>query len=182
MHYFEALRGPFKTLSDLPKEEADRLQDELRQDAALFASKRDESYLRTRRDLEQRVRDLFIQRGGRPSRNTPFTMVLGSCNWFSSWYRDTREIRIPLREFPDDSVSFTYGDIFPAMRFNDGKPYRGKVYLIEELGALVERFGLPQDINPDGKLGPERYIEAQIWADYPISRYISQHKTKPQDS
>ena len=39
------------------------------------------------------------------------------------------------------------------------------------VGILIS-CKLPQDWNADGKYGPERYIEAQIWSDEPILRYI----------
>jgi hypothetical protein len=67
---------------------------------------------------------------------------------------------IPLAVFQPKIVSFTYGDTFPAMRYADAKPYRGQVYTLAELPGLVEQYGLPQDWNAEGKLGPERYIEA----------------------
>ena len=28
-----------------------------------------------------------------------------------------------------------------------------------------KKYGLPQDWNPDGKYGPERYVEAHVWSD-----------------
>jgi hypothetical protein len=174
-HYYESARGPFKTLSDLQTKDAERLQCELWKDDKVFASKRDESYLRTRLELEGLVREQFVQRGGRPVRKNPFTMVLGSCEWFYAWYRETREIRIPIASFDENTVSFTYGDMFPAMRMRDGKPYRGKVYLIEELEALVRQYGLPQKNNPQGERGPDRYIEAQVWSDEPIGALIREY-------
>jgi hypothetical protein len=58
------------------------------------------------------------------------------------------------------------------MRYQDGKPYRGQVYRLEELPALVHQFGIPQLWNPEGKLGPDRYIEAQIWDDAPLQAYL----------
>jgi len=33
---------------------------------------------------------------------------------------------------------------------------------------LIAEFGLPQDWNPEGKRGPDRYIEAQVWEDTPL--------------
>ncbi|HLO16004.1 MAG TPA: hypothetical protein VK206_14320, partial [Anaerolineales bacterium] len=69
-------------------------------------------------------------------------------------------------------VSFTYGDSFPAMNYSDGKPYRGQVYMLSELGEVIKRYGLPQEWNPDGKGGPERYIEAQVWDDGPLREYF----------
>jgi hypothetical protein len=71
-------------------------------------------------------------------------------------------------------VSLTYGDSFPALRVQDGGLYRGKVYTLDELTELVQNYGLPQDWNPDGRLGPERYIEAQVWEDEPVKEYLSQ--------
>jgi hypothetical protein len=81
-----------------------------------------------------------------------------------------QEIRLPLNSFCPSQISFTYGDSFPAMRYNDGKPYRKQVYTISELPQLVFDYGLPQEWNPVGEKGPERYIEAQVWS--PISHDI----------
>ena len=57
------------------------------------------------------------------------------------------------------------------MRYQDGKAYRGQVYVLEELSGLLEQYGLPQVWNREGKYGPERYIEAQVWDDEPIQDY-----------
>ena len=166
-HYYEANVGPFINLSDLAPENAEVILHRIRQDGLIFASKRASDYLKIRRELEDRVRSLFVARGGQPSRERPHYMVLGKCPWLLSWYQNGRELCIPLNEFNPRSISFTYGDTFPAMRFNDGKPYRGQVYLLEELHDLILSFGLPQKTNPDGKFGPDRYIEAQIWQEIP---------------
>jgi hypothetical protein len=57
------------------------------------------------------------------------------------------------------------------MRYQDSKPYRGQVYTLDEL-ELIRLYGLPQDWNPDGEFGPDRYIEAQVWDDTPIRQYL----------
>jgi len=85
-----------------------------------------------------------------------------------SWYPHGYELRISLSAFRSDVVSFTYGDTFPAMRFADGKPTRGKIYTLDELPSLVQEFGLPQVWNANGTGGPDRYIEAQVWDDEPV--------------
>src|ERR1044071_4847558 len=87
-----------------------------------------------------------------------------------SWYPHGCELRIALNVFRTECLSFTYGDTFPAMRYKDGKPYRGKVYLLTELPGLVNEYGLPQIWNAQGKYGPERYIEAQVWDDEPLQK------------
>ena len=100
-------------------------------------------------------------------------MILGSFPWLKSWYVDGQELRIQLASIPKECVSFTYGDSFPAMNYNDGKPYRGQVYTVSELGESIKVYGLPQEWNPDGKAGTERYIEAQVWDDTPLKEYFN---------
>ncbi|HEX3053915.1 MAG TPA: hypothetical protein VHP83_24885 [Aggregatilineaceae bacterium] len=167
-HYYEAARGPFHSLTALDSAESEMLLERIRQEGAIFASQRAPDYLSIRRELEAKIRILFIAKGGQPRRLTPHYMILGACPWVESWYQDGREIRAPLHLFDPSTVSLTYGDSFPAMRFPDGKPYRGQVYTLAELPSLLQWYGLPQDWNPDGKSGPERYIEAQVWADEPL--------------
>ena len=103
-------------------------------------------------------------------------MILGSCPWLQTWYKEGRELRVLLAVFRPEVVSFTYGDTFPAMRYPDGKPYRGQVYTLAELPELVRLYGLPQEWNPDGEHGPDRYIEAQVWADEPIRQFLESNR------
>ena len=171
-HYYEAENGPFFNLSDLPMTDAEAVLQAIRQKGATFASQRREDYLTVRHGLETLVRDKFCQKGGLPVRQRPHYFVLGACPWLLTWYRKGGEVRIPLAEFPAGIISFTYGDTFPAMRYDDGKPYRKQVYTLAEMPGLVEQFGLPQDWNADGKLGPDRYIEAQVWDDGPLQLHL----------
>ena len=171
-HYYEFSIGPFINLSDLHPQQAEIQLTQIRQRGETFASQRSPDYLTIRRELESRVRKLFIQKGGQPLRPRPHYMILGSCPWGLSWYADGCELCIELDEFSPDIISFTYGDSFPAMRYQDNKPYRGKVFLLEELPELVLQFGLPQVWNANGDHGPDRYIEAQIWDDAPLKKYL----------
>lgn len=167
-HYYDKATGPFRSLSDLPLDQAEQVMAAIRAAGTGFASQRSADYLIIRAELEARVRRLFIAKGGKPLRLHPHSLILGTSAWLKSWYADGQELCIPLTAFDPAHVSFTYGDLFPAMRFPDGKPYRGQVYRLDELEALIERFGLPQAVNPDGRLGPDRYIEAQVWDDRPL--------------
>jgi hypothetical protein len=170
-HYYECARGPFRSLSDLPPDQAERVLADIRRAGGTFASQRSPDYLVVRMELEERARRLFVAKGGRPRRRHPHSMILGACSWVRAWYRRGCVLAIPLARFDPAIVSFTYGDIFPAMRVQDGRPYRGQVYTLRELPDLVARYGLPQERNPDGDLGPERYIEAQVWDDAPLAAY-----------
>lgn len=171
-HYYEETKGPFLNLSDLTIEEAEIILNDIRHKSEVFASKRPLDYLKIRLELEDKVRSKFIEKGGNPIRKRPHYMILGSCPWVKEWYKNGCEIQISLKKFDSKIVSFTYGDTFPAMRFQDGKPYREKVYTLEELPEIIQKYGLPDEWNKDGTLGPERYIEAQIWDDQPINDYL----------
>ncbi len=164
IHYYERKNGPFLSLSDLTLEEAETVLERIRQRGDVFASRRSPAYVSERFEIEERIRGLFTLKGGRPQCARPLYFVLGECAWFETWYRDAAELRIALAQFDPATVSFTYGDSFPAMHMKDGRPYRGKVYTLAELPGVVAEYGLPQEWNPDGKFGPERYIEAQVWS------------------
>ena len=99
-------------------------------------------------------------------------MILGACPWLKGWYVDGQELQIKLTSIPKKCISFTYGNSFPAMNYNDGKSHRGQVYTVTELGEIIQRYGLPQEWNSDGKGGPERYIEAQVWDEAPLKEHL----------
>jgi hypothetical protein len=172
VHYYEASKGPLLSLSDLKLEDAEYILQQIRQEGIIFASKRNLDYLSIRKRLEEQIRQLFVEKGGQPKRAHPHYFILGSCDWVKTWYREGRDLRIPLKRIDPKVISFTYGDSFPAMRYQDGKPYRGQVYTLDELSVLIEQYGLPQVWNKEGKMGPERYIEAQLWDDQPVKEYL----------
>ena len=171
-HYYENAAGPFSNLSTLSLEHAEQILDEIRSSGSRFASQRSSDYMSRRFALEDKIRSLFEVKGGLPKLARPHYMILGTCPWLKTWYVAGRELQIKLDSIPESCASFTYGDSFPAMNYNDGKPTRGQVYTRNELAELIERYGLPQVWNPDGKGGPERYIEAQIWDDVPLKEYL----------
>lgn len=171
-HYYEYERGPFKNLSSLSEEIAEKTLDQLRQSGDVFASKRSVDYLSIRRELENKAREMFVKKGGKPIKEFPHYMTLGECEWIRSWYNQGCVIQIDLDQFDPATISFTYGDLFPTMRYKDGKPYRGQVYTLEEIREIIGEYGMPQVWNHDGKRGPERYIEVQVWDDTVISRHI----------
>ncbi|WP_253735885.1 hypothetical protein [Paenibacillus sp. FJAT-26967] len=164
-HYYEKSNGAFTSLSSLTLIEAEEVLKNIRQKNESFASKRADNYVGVRFELESKIRQCFILKGGEPKTKFPHYMTLGSCDWLKEWYKEGDSVQIPLSILNPKSISFTYGDSFPAMRVQDGKPYRGQVYTFEELPGLIEKYGLPQNWNFDGKFAPERYIEAQVWDD-----------------
>ena len=45
---------------------------------------------------------------------------------------------------------------------------------IQRMSELIGQYGLPQKWNPVGRLGPDRYIEAQIWDDRPLRKFLTE--------
>lgn len=175
-HYYERAIGAFKNLSDLPVGQAEHLLAEIRKERpASQAARRDSEYMKRRVNYEKLARHLFIEKGGKPSREVPHYMVVEACSWLNSWYIDGCYLKIPIEEFDLSTISFTYGDMHPTFSpiANDGKEYRKKLYTYPEILQLIEKYGLPQEWNANGAFGPERYIEVQIWSDTPIAKYYS---------
>lgn len=160
-HYYEHDRGPFKNLSSLSLEAGEEVLRQLRLDADVFASKRSDDYLKVRRDLENRARNLFIAKGGKPRQQYPHYMTLGECKWIQEWYRDGKVLRIDLEKFSSETISFSYGDLFPTMRYKDSQEYRGQIYTKSEIMDLIKRYGLPQQWNPDGKKGQSGILKCR---------------------
>ena len=171
-HYYDCTHPPFHSLSALLPDEAEAVLAAIRQRGTSFASQRKEDYLMIRRELEATVRQRFLDKGGQPQRASPHYMIVGSCDWLKSWYAQGCELHVALDRFDPLRVSFTYGDSFPAMRYEDCKPYRKQVYTMAELPELVRCYGLPQVWNAGGAHGPDRYIEAQVWSDEPLRQWL----------
>lgn len=172
-HYYESNIGPFVNISELPDNDAESVLYNIKNKNTTFAAKRDSNYIKLRRNLENLAREFFIKKGGHPKREVPHYMTLGPCSWLNEWYEHGNEIHIHIDMFDKDIISFTYGDLFPTMRYEDEKPYRKIIYTKDEIYSIIQKFGLPQNWNKDGKHGPERYIEAQIWDDEPIKKFYA---------
>ena len=176
-HYYDRSVGPFVSISDLPPGQAETVLQSIVWDKPhVQSARRQPSYVRDRLFYEEILRNEFIKKGGTIRRHAPHYMVVEHSPWLSTWYENSAYIRIPIMEFDLSTVSFTYGDSHPVFspipRADDGKEYRRKLYTYEEILDLIDRYGLPQDWNDDGRHGPERYIEAHIWSDETIQRYL----------
>ncbi|NLO09556.1 MAG: hypothetical protein GX129_06755 [Clostridiales bacterium] len=173
-HYFDKCIGPFESISDMPIDEAKRVLNEIKNEKPnVQCAKRQDTYIEDRLYYESIIRELFIKKGGRVERQSPHYMVVEHSPWLSTWYENSTYIKIPIEEFDIATLSFTYGDSHPTFspRVNDGKEYRKKLYVYDEILEIINKYGLPQGWNDDGKFGPERYVEVHIWSDEVISSY-----------
>lgn len=182
-HYHLADRKPFLNLSDLEGEELDKVIETLaskrRQDGN-FNRVYGRRYMELRKKTEDKLRQLFIEAGGKPQRKSPHYFVLGGAYWFKHLCPNTKEVRIPLSFFKSESVSITYPDSFVSMGFlpefglpHDERPYHGKVFKPSDLPALIAEYGMPSDdyrkdyknyVNEEF----EKFIEVQVWDDSPF--------------
>lgn len=174
-HFFDKSVGPFKNLSDLSIEQAKDVLERIKvsKPSSQSASRHDK-YVEYRRNCERIIQTEFEKIGGKIYRTPPHYMVVEFSPWLSTWFENCDFIKIPIEEFDLESVSFTYGDSMPTFSptINDGKEYRHKIYNYSEITKLIDKYGFPQLWNDDGLFGPERYIEAHIWNDDPIKKYM----------
>jgi hypothetical protein len=173
-HYYLGHRRPFLNLSDLTEA---RRNDVMRELIALRRAGRQARPFGARyaqwRDLtERRLRELFIQRGGTPRRQSPHYFVLGGSSWFAGLAEDMQTLTLPLSALPAAATSFTLLDSFAAMGFagrfgypDDAKSHERQVYLLHELDETVAAYGLPPGTD-------ERYIEVQLWDDEPVRGWV----------
>ena len=174
-HYYDKRSGPFKSLTALPEKEAFTVLERIKQDRpSSLSAQRDIDYISKRMNCERIVREEAVKKGILMDILSPHYLVVEHSPWLSTWFEDPGVIKIPIEEFDTRKISFTYGDSMPTFspRVKDGKEYRKKVYTYDEILDIIARYGLPQDWNDDGSHGPERYIEAQVWTDEPIKRYM----------
>lgn len=176
-HFYDKRSGPFKSLTAIPKDEAFSVLENIKNERPdSQTAQRDIGYITKRRNCERIVRAEAEKKGIIMDIPSPHYLVVEYSPWLSTWFEQPGEIKIPIEEFDTRKLSFTYGDSMPTFspRVKDGKEYRKQVYTYEEILKVIEKYGLPQDWNDNGAHGPERYIEAQVWTDEPIKRYIEE--------
>jgi len=173
-HYYDKSIGPFVNLSDLPIDEARAVLINIKKTKPNAQSaERHEMYMDYRHKVENILRTEFTKLGGVMKRKSPHYMVIEHSPWLSTWFENSAFIKIPIEEFDLQTISFTYGDAMPTFSdsVNKDNEYYHTVYTYNEMLKIIEKYGLPQHWNNDGKHGYERYVEAHIWHDEPINKY-----------
>lgn len=171
--YFYLSHDVFAGITDVDFSNAEDLYQKLIEDG-LSARCYDMDYIKRRLSTEEIIRSEFIRKGGKVQKKHPYYLTLGNCDsWFYDKKRCFGSLNFPITEFDIDSISFTYGDSIPTYmeQFQDGKEYRKKVYTYDEIIEIIKKYGYPQKWNKYGKLGPETYIEAQVWCEKPINEF-----------
>ncbi|MGQ7262592.1 hypothetical protein [Vreelandella sp. V005] len=169
-HYYLTEIGPFRRLSELPAGSEDPVFLDLltrHQRESGYRRRYGSNYIEVRREVEARLRELFVARGGKPPRRHPFYLVLGESPWFRDLNANQSGLKILLSELDLETTSLTYPDSFIALS-RDDKPYFNHVFLLSEINELVTRFGIPENdyVVPYERYWEtdfELYIEVQLW-------------------
>ena len=188
-HYYERDFGPFATLTALPLEEARKVLLDKKAEGK-FHNPDIDGFLKSRYDRDRKLRDAFIDRGGKPQRTAPVYMMLGEHKQWESAYENPAIIKIKLSELDPLTVSFTYGDSFAV--FNPAlfgkEAYWNKVYFTSEILEIIDRYGYPPYVAYDFKRGiyPTdkhinhhlKYVEAHVWNDEVLEKYKGCHQIR----
>ena len=184
-HYYEKGQPPFRSISALPFEEAEKVLTQLRRKNENLVHPNIRWFLEWRYNMDKTIRDKFVEIGGKPFRTAPVFCSLGANKGIGTWFENADVIKIPVEEIDLDAVSFTYGDtltVFNPKLYGD-EEYWGKVYKYDDMLKLIDKYGLPEDCEYDGIRGIypmdkpfshyPKYIEAHIWNDAVLERMRS---------
>jgi len=167
-HNYHPDRGPLRNICDLPDEAAERILDNIR---AAGTARLRASYLRKRRVTEAWLIAERTRRLGPPRLPRPLYFFLGD---FADGLDPSRpqSVVLPLAALAPEMLTFTYPDSMASFSLArrdghaaDRKPHHGRVFILEEIRALVADEGLP---DPRGDARFDRFIEVQVWDDTPL--------------
>lgn len=181
-HIFDPLRGAARNICNLPRDQAQRILDEIGKKSGR-AIKAD--YLERR----FRVEDWLIGERRNKLGETPLTRPV---YFFLGDFADGRDLSrpaslvMPLSAFRAETITFTYPDSMASLPIatmekhrSHRKPYHGRVFTLDEMKAVVAEFGLPQDRwRHDPTMAYDRFIEVQVWDDEPIKNSKLGNKAK----
>lgn len=118
-----------------------------------------DSYICRRKQTELQLYNTFINRGGKPTLNTPLYFVVGENEQLKQDFGcDVKILQIDADIISEHHISFTLGD---SMGLHLSKSPL-KIYLLQE---IVNMVGGNYDFQSSmSSLNPyHRYIEAQLW-------------------
>ena len=69
-----------------------------------------ENYYPRRLKADSIIYRLFIELGGKPKEKHPLSFALQDSRYLDNWFGNGIITRIPLKDIPDEYISFTYGD------------------------------------------------------------------------
>lgn len=177
-HYFDKRDGPFMNLSYVSHAEAIKVLEDIKENRPSSQSaSRDDQYMKRRENYEKIAYDFFVSIGGKPEQKSPYFMCVEECEWLYTWYEQPDFVKIPIEEFDLKTISFSYGDMHPTFSpiVTDGLEYRKKLYMYNDILNIIDKYGIPQRNEYKDEIGFPRYVEAQIWSDTVVNKYIEEY-------
>jgi hypothetical protein len=182
-HYHHKQEPPFKSLSALNIEEALTIATQLQaREGSVYRRFQDpRKYLEARIATEKWLLDEFINKGGEPKITFPLYMVVENAIWIEEGYNgQSRKIQIPLSEFEQKEISFTYPDSMVSYWLKYKKQetfyqpdYHGQVFRLDEILQIIEKYGIPaSEWKTQETRKHDIFIEAQIWNEQVILDYL----------
>lgn len=184
-HYFEAGTPPFRSLSELSDTdfalEMERIGEQPIKTNRFTSPEMRRYYLYFRRQTERLASEKFSHKGGRPEIEAPRYLTLGPVKWFYDWYTQADEVRLPIGDLDPLTLSFTYPDSMTSFLLAEGsfepykpfaQPHHGEVFTLQELPALIQELGMPDEDDPINQQFGNRIVEAQLWSLAPLSPWI----------
>lgn len=162
-HYYFPGTDPWKNIMNLPEQEAFRVAAELASahpDTTSFGRFEDfKNYYPNRKRADDHVREAFIQLGGKPKLEHPYSFVLMECEYLRKWFDSVDKLVYDLSDIPDDQISFTLGDSCAVLERGEKLTVLTKDMLlagIKDCGGSVEEY-------LQKSLGKYAYVEVQLW-------------------
>ncbi len=122
--------------------------------------------------IEDLLMRQFKRQGGVSTLPYPYYATvfdeLPASNQLHVRFSEPQCLKIPMREFPKDQVSFTYGQSPRALTRKDNHPTRRKVMLWDEAEWAINTFPF---IDEEGT-----WLEMQIWEDDTLKRFYGDGK------
>ena len=162
-HYYYPGTDPWKNIMLLPEDEAFCKAEELaglHPNTTSFGRFADfANYYPARKKADAFVRERFIQLGGNPKLEHPYSFSLMECEYLREWFNSSDKITIDLEDIPDDQVSFTIGDSCAQIMHGNEPVVLTKKLLFERIKACNDSI---EEFYKES-LGEYAYVEVQLW-------------------
>lgn len=158
--FYEKQKGPFESIRQFN-------YDELTQIGKTVGITNIHEIYNNRVLIENLLLRMFKRKGGITDKEYPFYATvfdkLPSNNQLHVRFSEPECLRIPMKEFPKDKVSFTYGQSPRALTRKDNHPTRRKLLLWDEAEWAINHFPFIEDEGT--------WLEMQIWEDGTLKKF-----------
>jgi hypothetical protein len=177
-HNYASARGIGRNICNLPDAEAERILTDIQ---AVAGRQMSANYLKRRRVIEDWLIAERRSKLGKTRLDRPIYFFLGD---FADGKDSSRpeSLVMPLTAFEAETLTFTYPDSMASLplatkheHLSYRKEYHGQVFTLSEIKEVVAKVGMPAN-RPKNDPTPvyDKFIEAQVWDDRPIKRYLAQ--------